>query len=260
MITTGIDVGNENVKAVILRDECILSTSIVPIKGESSGAVDKVMEDALAKANLSRKDLDYTVATGAGREKISWCDEKTSDFLCHAKGAHWLFPSAKTIITIGAENSQVLRCDGKGNLTNFLINDKCASGTGVFLETMAKLMELDLEEMGRLSFQSQREIEINTMCAVFAESEVITEVHKGTPKVDIIRGIHDSVAKKTASMVKRLGVEKDVVITGGGAKNVGLVEAMKRQLVVEILVPEDPSITGALGAALLGRQRKEGKK
>ncbi|MBI2876926.1 MAG: 2-hydroxyglutaryl-CoA dehydratase [Candidatus Tectomicrobia bacterium] len=256
MIVAGIDMGTKTAKAVLLREGHPVAASCFAFSGGVPEAARKALEQACQQVGLSPEAIEYLVATGLGKEEVRQAQEMASDMACHARGAHYRFPSARTILDIGAENCRGMRCDPQGNLAAFSVNDKCASGTGIFLETMARLLEIGIEQMGPLSLGSQREVSISTMCAVFAESEVISEVHRGTAKVDIVRGIHDSVALRGMALLNKVGVERDVVMTGGVARDVGMVAAMTRQLGFEPLIPQDPQEIGALGAALWAMERR----
>lgn len=256
MIVAGVDIGTKTAKAVILKDGQPVAASCFAFSGGVPGAAKRALEQACEQVGLSLEAIQYLVATGLGKEEVRQAQETASDMACHARGAHYQFPLARTILDIGGENCRGMRCDPEGNLVAFSVNDKCASGTGIFLETMAKLLEIGIEEMGPLSLGSQREVSISTMCAVFAESEVVSEVHRGTAKVDIVRGIHDSVAIRGMALLNKVGVEKEVVMTGGVARDVGMVAAIARQLGFDPRVPQNPQGVGALGAALLAWERR----
>ncbi len=258
MITAGVDIGNQSVKVVVLDDNGILGKSCTIITRDVPTESQQALEQALEEAGISREDIQYVVSTGIGKEEVPFADETASDLTCHTRGAQFEIPGARTIIDMGAENCRVSLCNEKGKLIDFAMNDKCASGTGVFLETVAKMMEIPLSELGPMSLKSEGEVSITTMCAVFAESEVVTEVHRGTPVQDIIKGCHDSIALRTTALVKRTGIEPDVVMTGGTAWNVGMVDAIKKQIETDVLVPSNPQIAGALGAAIIAREKKGG--
>ena len=170
---------------------------------------------------------------------------------CSAKGAAWLHPSVRTVIDIGAEESLAVKCDATGKVLNFAKNDKCAAGVGAFVDAMAKALDVRIEDMGELSLRSQQEIQVNVTCVVFAESEVVSLIHSGTPEVDIARAIHDAIASRTVAMVRRIGIEQDILLIGGGANNVGIVDSLEREMGVKVIVPEKPQFVSALGAALL---------
>ncbi len=258
MNTVGVDAGNQSIKVAVLSDDKLLGKNCTLIIGDVPTAAEEALEKALKETGLSRQDIEYVIATGIGKEDVAFAQETASDLTCHTKGAQFELPGARTIIDMGAENCRVSLCDERGKLVDFAMNDKCASGTGVFLETVAKMMEVPLEELGPLSLQSDGNVSITTMCAVFAESEVITEVHRGTPPKDIIKGCHDSIALRTTALLKRTGMEPDVVMTGGAALNVGMVSSIKKQINMEVVVPPNAQISGAIGAAIVAREKKGG--
>jgi len=256
MITAGIDVGALTTKVVLLKDGNILASSVVLTGESSSGAVTKAMDNALGLAGLTMGDVASIASTGIGKEEVPYTAEQASEVVCVAKGAHFLYPTVGTVVDIGAESSRVVKCDSNGRASDFALNDKCAAGTGVFLSAMAKAMEVKLEDMGRLSLESKEDVEITAMCVVFAESEVVSQVHRRVKKIDILAGIHKSIATRVSGMTNRIGVNKDVVVIGGVARNIGVVKALERALGAEVLVPENPQIVGALGAALVARERR----
>jgi predicted CoA-substrate-specific enzyme activase len=251
MIVAGVDVGNQTGKAVILRDDrTVLAKAVVTAAEEAAVVAEQALAAALAQAGLQQSDLDIIVATGVGRNGVPFAQRTLTEVSCDAKAAVYLYPSARTVIDIGAEDARGLRCDESGKVLDFVMNDKCASGAGVFIEAMAKALELSLEEMAQRSLQSQNEVDINCTCAVFAESEVVSLIHRQVPREDIARGIHDSIALRSASMLRRIGLHDDLVLVGGAALNVGMVDAVARRTGKKVLVPEDPVTVGALGAAL----------
>jgi len=251
MNTMGIDIGHQHAKAVILGDNRIVSHVSLAVAGEVQAAAKIVFDKVLKQAHENKNRIDRVFATGVGREKVAFADGHPTEMLSHVHGAHWLFPAARTVIDLGAEGSRILRCDSKGNLTNFVMNDKCASGAGVFLETVAEMMQISLSDMGPLALKSSNKLALTSTCAVFAESEIVAEIHRGTSKEDILRGVHESIASKVASVSNRTDMEPEVVLTGGVARNIGVVEALKEQFGLDILVPPHPEIVGALGAAIL---------
>ncbi len=251
MNTMGIDIGHQHAKAVILRDNRIVGHVSLAVAGEVQAAAKVVFDKVLTQAHEKKNRIDRVFATGVGREKVGFANGHPTEMLSHVHGAHWLFPAARTVIDLGAEGSRISRCDSKGNLTNFVMNDKCASGAGVFLETVAEMMQISLSDMGPLSLKSTNKLALTSTCAVFAESEIVAEIHRGTSKKDILRGVHESIASKVASASNRTDIEAGVVLTGGVAQNIGVVEALKEQLGLDILVPPHPEIVGALGAAIL---------
>jgi len=254
MITAGIDIGHQSVNAVILEDNRIVTHNTIIISGEVEAAARVALEKLLDQAGMSESGIESIYATGVGREKVTFADGHRTEMLAHVLGAHWLFPAVRTVINVGAEGSRILKCDQEGNLIHFVMNDKCASGAGVFLETVAEMMQVPLSDMGPLSLNSIEKIVLTTTCAVFAESEIVAEIHRGSSKEDILWGVHESIASKIASVSQRVGIEPDLVFTGGVALNIGVVEALQKQVDMEIQVPKNPEIIGALGAAILAKK------
>jgi benzoyl-CoA reductase subunit D len=257
MAVAGIDVGAKYAKALILKDGQpeILSQGMAECGFDLAEAVEGALGQALAGANLSRDDISYIVATGAGVEAVPFANDTVSMQGAAARGAYFLFPSVRTVIDIGAEMGRAAKCDETGRMVDFVINERCAAGAGAFIEAMARALEVDMEQFGPLSLEADKSPPMNAQCTIFAESEVVTLIHEGESKKNIIRALHDAIAERNISMVRRLGVEKDVALVGGLAKNVGFVDAMKRGLEMDILIPEDPVIVGALGAALIAAER-----
>lgn len=255
MIVAGIDVGNGTTKAVILN-EGLLGYSIVPTTDESRVVADRALRQALDSAALAFGDIEAIIATGAGGTEVDFATGHVTDVSCTIKGINWLLPSVRTVIDMGAEGCMVAKCDEQGTLLDYQTHQKCASGTGMFLDVIAEALEVGIEEMGELSLKSTKDVAVTSSCAVFAESEVISRVYAGESKVDILRGINNSIAARVASMLFALGIEQDVAIVGGVARNVGMVDAIRRQIEADILVPEAPQIVAALGAALAAKERK----
>ena len=253
MITAGIDIGHQSVNAVILEEDRIISHATRVIAGEVEVAARTIFHQILEQAGLKAAKIQRVFTTGVGREKVTFADGNRTEMLSHVRGSHWLFPAVRTVIDVGAEGSRILRCDPEGNLTDFVMNDKCAAGAGVFLETVAEMMQIPLSEMGPFSLESSNKVVLTTTCAVFAESEIVAEVHRGSAKEDILAGVHESIAAKIAAATKRVGTEAALIFTGGVALNIGVVRALEKQLEHDILVPKDPEIVGALGAAILAR-------
>ena len=261
MDVAGIDVGAGTAKAVIMRDGQVLAYSIMPVGGSVSGVAEAVMRDSLEKANVSMDDLNYVISTGYGRNAISFSDETMTEIICHARGVHSLIPEVSTIIDIGAQDSKVIRVNERGNVTNFAMNDKCAAGSGRFLEVIAQALGIRLEEMGTLSLSSNNPCQISSICTVFAESEVVSLRAEGKPIEDLIAGIHKAIATRVFIMGSGLRFEESIVFTGGVAKNQGAKRAFEEVTGREISLPREPQITGALGAALFAEAecRKNGR-
>lgn len=247
----GIDIGSTMTKAVIMKAG-IISSVIGPTGAEQRRLADRVMEKGLQEANLSFSSITYLVATGYGRLNVPFADKQVTEISCHAKGVGFFFPEAKTVIDIGGQDSKAINIE-QGRPVDFVMNDKCAAGSGRFLEIIADGLGITLEEMAELSLKSNRPIKIGSLCTVFAEQEVVGKLAEGAPLTDLIAGIHQALASRVASMAKKLKLADDVVVTGGGAKNRGLVKALSDALGHRLLVPSEPLLTGAIGAALLGR-------
>ncbi|HHV62570.1 MAG TPA: 2-hydroxyglutaryl-CoA dehydratase [Firmicutes bacterium] len=253
MITAGVDIGSLSAKAVLLdidRGE-VLGYSIMPTGASSRDAAERVLAEAASRAGVDVGQIGRVVATGYGRIAVPFASKKVTEITCHARGAYHLFPQTRTVIDIGGQDSKVIRLGKDGRVVDFVMNDKCAAGTGRFLEVMARALEVSLEDMGRLSDLARERLTISSMCTVFAESEVVSLIAEGHPKEDIIRGLHDAVSERVAGMAERVGLENGVTMTGGVAKNAGVVRSLEERLGVKISRPEEPQIVGALGAALI---------
>jgi benzoyl-CoA reductase subunit D len=242
--------GSKNIKVLILKDGQILAEDLAPSGFDQKTAAEKTFNGVLRKAGLSRGDFAHIVATGAGKDLAPHANSEISVVGADALGGNFLYSSARTVIDVGAETSRAVRCNEKGKMIDFVINEKCAAGSGTFIETMARALEVKLEEIGPLSLKAEKIISMNAQCTIFAESEVVSLIHEEASKADIARAIHDSIANRIASLVRRLGIQRDVVLVGGVAKNVGFVNSLQKILGVELLVPEEPEFVGALGAAL----------
>jgi len=250
MLTMGIDIGSTACKCIILKDGLeIIARAIVPLGTGTNGAR-KVFEDALAVNNLTKADIDRILVTGYGRFTFDDADNQKSELSCHAKGIHFLFPSARTIIDIGGQDIKVLRVSVKGMLEKFVMNDKCAAGTGKFLDVMAGILNVNTAELGDIGEGATHEVSISNTCTVFAESEVISKLSTNVKIGDLVAGIHRSVSKRVATLAFRNGIAKDVAMSGGVALNKGVVSALGQELKTEILVHRDCQLAGALGVAL----------
>ncbi|MFW6125711.1 MAG: acyl-CoA dehydratase activase [Chloroflexota bacterium] len=261
MIVGGCDVGSTTGKAVIMKDGEVSSYTIMPCKPRPEETARLAIGEAMDKVGVTSLDeLDYIVGTGYGRMKIPFANDNISEITCHGIGAYWLCPSVRTIIDIGGQDLKVIGLDDSGKVAEFVMNDKCAAGTGRFLENQARALELTLQELADVSLTAKKQLTISSQCSVFAESEVITLVNEGEDLADIANGIHESVASRVLTLVRRVGARKDITFAGGCAKNAGLVAALEKDLTDGIVrLPQDPQIIGAIGAALLARQRLEKK-
>ncbi len=253
----GIDVGSLSTDVVILDGEKrrIAGYSIVRTGASSTGAAEEALEGALTSAGITRDALGFIVSTGYGRKKAPFADRAVTEITCHARGACYLFPDTGTVVDIGGQDSKVVHVGKGGKVLDFTMNDKCAAGTGRFLEVMAEKLQVGLEEMGRLSTQSRGEVAISSVCTVFAESEVVSLVAQDHPPEEIIRGIHRAIVGRIWSMVRSLGISGELTMTGGVAKNPGVVSLLEEKLGKAVLVPSEPQIVGALGAALIALDR-----
>lgn len=259
MYTMGIDVGSASSKVVILKDgKDVVASEVVQVGTGSSGPK-KAMENAFQASGLKQEDISFTVATGYGRFSLDNADKQMSEISCHAKGIYFLVPTARTIIDIGGQDAKAIRLDNNGGIKQFFMNDKCAAGTGRFIEVMARVLETTLDEMAGLDEQAAETAPISSTCTVFAESEVISQLSKGTSRNNIARGVHMSVASRACGLAYRGGLEKDVVFTGGVAKNAGVVRAVSSVLKTDVIVAPNPQTTGALGAALFAYEAAQKK-
>ncbi|MBW1972897.1 MAG: 2-hydroxyglutaryl-CoA dehydratase [Spirochaetes bacterium] len=261
MAVAGIDIGSLTTETVILSDEKkILGYSIILTGGDSRGATKLSMETATRFANLNREDIEYVISTGTGREIPDFANENVTEITCTAKGVNFLFPDVRTIIDIGGQDTKIIKVDGKGTVTEFDMNDKCAAGTGRFLEVMAKALGVELDKMGEKALQSKEDIQITSICTVFGESEVVSLVSEGKAVEDILNGVHNSIADRTIGLLERTGLVEKVAFTGGVAKNIGVVKALENKLNTHLSVYYEPQIVCALGAAIIALERKNKKK
>ena len=244
-------------KVVILNGGAIIASVIGPTGPEHRRLANQVMDDAVKKAAVSFQSLTYIVSTGYGRINVPFADKQLTEITCHAKGIFSLFPEARTIIDIGGQDVKGIKINGGGEIIDFVMNDKCAAGTGRFIEVIADSLGVPLEKVGDLSLQSKNPAKISNICTIWAQQEVAANLAQGVPVSDLLAGVHQSLADRIVRMVNRLRVEEAIVVTGGGGKNKGLLKAISELLGNQILVPEEPLITGALGAALLGKEIAE---
>jgi len=247
----GVDIGSTMTKVVIMNN-AVLASVIGPTGPEHRKLANRVMEEALKKAGLPFEDITYIVATGYGRINVPFADKQITEISCHARGVAYLLPKARTVVDIGGQDSKGIKLKD-GRAVDFVMNDKCAAGTGRFLEVAAEELGVKLEDMGRLSLEAKNALRISNTCTVFAAQEVITKLSDGAALADIIAGLHEAIATRAYSMLRRLKIEREVALTGGGAKNVGLVKALEAKLGFAVQVPPEPLLTGAIGAALLGK-------
>lgn len=252
MITAGIDCGAKNTKTIILQDGDIIGKGSVLTGFDQEKAIEISMAEAVGAAGISREDIEKIGGTGSGSNSIKMADVLINDIKAMGKGAHYFFANARTVADVGAEEGRAAKLDEKGNPVDFVINEKCAAGAGAFIETMGRALETPLEEMGPLALKSDKVIPMNAQCVIFAESEVVGLIHAKTEKQDISKAIHDAMASRIVSMIRRIGVNEDVVMLGGVGYNPGFVETMRRELNLEKLyIPENPEYGEAVGAAVV---------
>lgn len=255
MITAGIDMGAKFVKVLLLKDGEVVARTRELVGFEPREAAERAYQSALAEAGVAEQDVNTVYATGAGRKTAPFAKDSVTEVSATAKGMAQTHPAVRTIIDIGAEEGRAVKCDEKGKVLDFAVNEKCAAGAGSFTEAMARALEVPLEEFGKLSLQSDKTIPMNAQCAVFAESEVVSLTHAKTPKADIARAVHDAIASRIISMVRRVGINKDVALVGGVSHNVGFVDSLNRGLETEVIIPDNPEYVGALGAAIIAGER-----
>ncbi|GAB6269327.1 MAG: BadF/BadG/BcrA/BcrD ATPase family protein [Smithella sp.] len=251
MISAGIDIGSITAKAALFAEKKIIATKVIFTGYNAEAAGLKVYEEVLKEAGIDKSAVKKIVSTGYGRNSVKFADKSYTEIMCHAAGAHFLNPHIRSIIDIGGQDSKAILLDDNGKVKNFVMNDKCAAGTGRFLEVMARAMEVSLDEFGTMSIKSKNPSKISSLCTVFAESEVISLIAKGEQRQDIIAGIHESIASRISSMVGRVGIKEPVMITGGVARNIGVIHALEKKLGMNIEVSPYAQVNGAIGAAII---------
>lgn len=251
MIAAGCDVGSLTAKAVILKDDHLIAAKIINAKSKPENSAGEVMGLAIKEAGIAMQDIEYCVATGYGRKQISFVDDAKSEIACHARGAHHLLPNVRTVIDIGGQDCKVARIDENGKVVNFITNDKCAAGTGRFLEVMAEVLEISLDDLGKVSERARNTVALASLCTVWAQAEVIRYINEDIPVSDIVSSINQAMAGRVGIIAKSVGLEKDVCMTGGVTKNKGVLKSLQSSIGVKIKKPGmDPQLVGALGAAI----------
>ena len=253
MYTAGIDIGSISTKAVIMRDGQLLASRVILTGYNAENAGKKVFDAVLDDLQISASAITRIVATGYGRKGLAIADKSITEIMCHATGARYLNPLIRSIIDIGGQDSKAILLDDHGKVANFAMNDKCAAGTGRFLEVMARALEVDLDEFGRMSLKADLPARISSLCTVFAESEIISLIAKGEKRENIIAGIHESICVRVLAMANRIGIKSPVMMTGGVAKNIGVVRAFEKAIGSPIEVSDYAQVNGAIGAALLAQ-------
>jgi predicted CoA-substrate-specific enzyme activase len=249
MIVAGIDVGGKNVHIVVKKDGQIVGKIAGPAGIKKAQAVEQLYDEVLKKAGLGRKDVERVIATGSSAKRVGFANGTVPDAAADARGVIKLIPTARTVINVGAEECRSIKVSPEGTVLDFAINEKCAAGTGTFVEAMSRALEVSVDEMSEITLQSTQTLSTNAQCAVFGESEVVSLIHQKTPKSDIARAVMNAIAGRVVSVARIVGLEKDLVLVGGMARNAGFVDSLKKNIEMEVLVPEDPDYMGALGAA-----------
>jgi predicted CoA-substrate-specific enzyme activase len=251
MTTAGLDVGALFTKAVVVADGSIAGWAVEPTGESIAETAEAVLSQALGAGSVSRGSLEAIAATGAGKKEVPFAGSQATEVLCAARGIRFLHPEAAGVLDLGGESTRVARLDEQGDVLEFALNDKCAAGTGIFLEAMAGVLGIPVEQMGPLSLESSAAVSITSTCVVFAESEVVSQVHRQTPKKDILMGIHRSIASRVFGLANRIGLGAEALAIGGLARNVGIIACLEELMGRKLPVPENPQIVSALGAALL---------
>jgi len=253
----GIDIGSVYSKGVITRDNKLSAYYLILSGGNYRTAAERIRQELLAKVDLAQDDVANTVGTGSGASNVYFASQKISDIVCTARGINSILPLARIVIEVAGQSTKVMRIDEQGLVANFVVSEKCAAGSGWFIEVIANVLRIDLEDFGSLSLNSKNPIAFSTGCAVFGESEAISRVAEGIPKEDIAAGVNKALAGKICSLAKRIKLEEPCGICGGGALNIGLIKAIEHKLNVRLLVTPQPQIITALGAALLARKQDQ---
>jgi len=247
----GIDIGSAYSKGVIIKDFELVASHVIISGANYRTSAETIRTELIRQVNLSQDDIANTVATGAGADNVYFAGQKASDIVCTARGVHYVFPQARTVIDVASQSTKVIRLSGEGKVANFTVSEKCAGGSGRFIEVIANVLRIDLSDFGPLSARSKTPITFSTGCAVFGESEAITRISEGIPKEDIAAGVNKALASKISSLVKKLKLEEPCAICGGGALNIALVKTIEDVLNTTLLVPPNPQIVTALGAAII---------
>jgi predicted CoA-substrate-specific enzyme activase len=252
----GVDIGSASIKAALVSNRRMIASHLLASGGNYRDAAQKVLDSVLSQTNIKWNQLSGIVVTGVGAESAPFPARPVSDISCQVMGCHVLFPTARTVIDIGGQFTKAARMTPAGRIADFLIREKCATGSGRFLQVIARILRIKIEEIGPLSLQSRNPVEFSTNCAVFAESETISRIAEGARPEDILAGVHRAMASKVSILVKRLKPASDVVIAGGGGEDEGLVQAIGIALHTVVLVPEQPRLTAAFGAACLAEENE----
>ncbi len=250
----GIDIGSGVSKGVITKDGKPKAYHLLPSGVNYRMVAEKLREELLVEVGVTPEDITCTIATGQGSDNVPFSNEQVSDIRCCGRGINSVFPSVRTVIDVQGQSTQVMRLNEKGQISNFVISEKCAAGSGCFLDIIANVLQINLDDIGSLSLKSDNPVIFTTACAVFGESEAVSRVAEGVTKEDILAGIHEALSGKISALVHRVGLEEKCAISGGGGLNIGLIKMLEEKLGVQLLVPPQPQLITALGAAILAEE------
>jgi (R)-2-hydroxyacyl-CoA dehydratese activating ATPase len=260
MLVSGVDVGSTQTKAVILNENGeIIARAIINTGANVVKAAEKVFQMARASAKVDEWDMAYTVGTGYGRYKVTFGDAQITEISCHARGAFYLFPNTRTILDIGGQDTKGIKLSEKGDVADFCMNDKCAAGTGRFLAAAAEVMGIPLDDLGDVALQSNNPLRITNVCTVFVETEIMNHMSTGQSAEDILAGVHQSIAARSVSLLRRVGLDSEITFTGGVSRNKGMVAALEDKLNMKVNVSSDSQYMGAIGAALFALDRAKAR-
>jgi predicted CoA-substrate-specific enzyme activase len=254
MYVAGIDIGSSTTKILVLNQRDTVAARVTETMPDTSEKAESILAEAISGCSLVPKDISYVVATGYGRVNVPFANRTVTEIACHAKGVHFAFPGARTVLDMGGQDCKAIRVDDNGNHQSFIMNDKCAAGTGRFFEVIARTIGIPLSEFGPLSLEAKAPLRISSVCTVFARSEVVRALRKGVPKADIAAGVCEATVDRVVTLLKRVGIEPELVISGGIGRNTGVVQRIEARLGMPARVPPEPQLMGALGAALFARE------
>jgi len=250
----GIDVGSAFSKGLLMREEEVMGYLVVPSGGDYRKTADTIRDNLFSMTGIQPGDISYTIATGYGAKNVGFAQEVVTDISCHSKGIFFLSPVVRTAVDVGDLFSKAFRIDGRGNLLNFLLSGKCAGGSARILQIIAKVLQVRIEEIGDLSLRSSKRVDFSTGCAVFSETEAVSRIAEGATKEDLLAGIHRALAAQIHSLGERVGLEREYALVGGGALDKGLIRALEEITGYDVIVPDEPQLTAALGAAILAEE------
>lgn len=256
VLAAGVDVGSTQTKAILLNERRdIVGRSLINTGANVTLAADRAFQEAVKSAGIPREEVNYVVGTGYGRYKVTFGDAQITEISCHARGAYFLFPDTRTVIDIGGQDAKGIKVGQDGGVVDFVMNDKCAAGTGRFLANAAEVLDLSLDDIGEISLDATNPVRVSTVCTVFVESDVMSYLAQGKKVEDILAGLHSAIASRTVSLVRRVGIEDEVTFTGGVSKNIGMIRALEEKMGTRANVSPESHYMGAIGAALFALDR-----